>query len=306
MEKEYYIDRKINKNSLYDKVEELAFAANLPITYSNYNFKYGFSDMKRSKNVYYYQEYSKSIFIFLEDAKVRLAYFDNDLAEVYDVDLAHENTYSYYSYRDGKVTEIKINSRNISLTSSNNLTKKFKSILNELGVRMNNRRNRNVEYCSFELNLPKLIEDEKKISEPMLYIPECRVTIIDGNQGESYSIEKDILSMKYQEYSFLLTPSIFKSDILSHFAINNLEQVEGQHFINPKNIDGITKLLTPLRLAPVKSITDSIIYNSDNENKTKYLLRYYDEIIHALKYFQNEDLDKFYTFEDDLNRLQLK
>lgn len=66
MEKEYYIDRVKNSHSVYDKVEELALIARLPITVSGYNLKYGFSNMKRDLNTYYYQKDSKTVFIFLK------------------------------------------------------------------------------------------------------------------------------------------------------------------------------------------------------------------------------------------------
>lgn len=306
MEKEYYIDHVKNNHSVYDKLEELAQIAGLPITFSGSNLKYGFSNMKKSQNTYYYQKDSRSIFIFLEESKVRLAYFDGSSTQIYDVDLEHENTFSYYEYSNGKFIEININSQSLSLTSSNNITTKFKSILDELSVKVTANHNKNVEYCSLEFTSPKLIEDEKRISEPTLYIPECKVAIVDKNSGRYYSSTKDIFSMTYQENAFKLTPSIFKSDLLSHFSITNIEKVEDKRIMNPKDSDDITKLLSPLRLAKVKSITEEILLNPNSENRTKYFLRYYDEIIHALGYFQNEDPNKFYVFEDDLNRLQLK
>lgn len=306
MEKEHYIDQVKNSSSIYAKVEELAILADLPITIEGNRIKYGFDAMKREENTYYYKNDSKSVFIFLDDARVKLALFDNELAEVYDVDLEHDNTLQYYSYNNGKLTEANITSKRLKFTSSNNITNEFKAFLSEIGVKLNFNHDKKVEYCSFEFILPKIIENDHKIKDPFIYIPGCQATIINNNMGKIYSSEKNIYSVDYQEGRFRLTSSIFRNDILAHFAVTSLENEVHKRISSPKNIEDISTIVKPLRHNEVKRITDSIIFDPKKEEFTKYLVRYYDEIIHALKYFQNEDLDKFYVFEDDLNRLQLK
>lgn len=140
----------------------------------------------------------------------------------------------------------------------------------------------------------------------MLYIPESIAIIVDNSIGKYYLSKKNIFSMDYREDSFCLTPSLFRSSFIPHYAVVNVENDVYQKVMNPKKIDDITKFMSPLRHEYVKNLTNRVIFDSNNEVFTKFLLRYYDEIIHALNYFQNEDLTKFYVFEDDLNRLQLK
>lgn len=244
--------------------------------------------------------------MFLEGRIARLAYFDEDSAEIYEVDLEHANTFKQYTYRDGKVTEISINSKCLSITSSNNITNDFKALLNSLSVKFNINYNKQVEYCSFEFELPKLIEEEKIIKEPIPYIPKCKAVIIDKNIGRVLSSTKDKYSMNYQETRFKLTPNIFRNDILPRFAVTNRENIVDTNNSRPKNIDDIVIFVSPLRQYKVKSLTEKILLNPNKENFNSFLLRYYDEIIQALQYFQNEDINKFYVFENELNRLQLK
>lgn len=112
--------------------------------------------------------------------------------------------------------------------------------------------------------------------------------------------------MNYQETRFKLTPNIFRNDILPRFAVTNRENIVDTNNSHPKNIDDIVIFVSPLRQYKVKSLTEKILLNPNKENFNSFLLRYYDEIIQALQYFQNEDIDKFYVFENELNRLQLK
>lgn len=306
MEKEYYIDHVKNTHSLYAKLEELANISGLPIIVEDSNIKYGQSDMKKDASTYYYKNDAKTIFIFFHKSSVTLAIIEGNSAEIYDADLEHVNSFKYYAYQHGISTELQFAPKKLSMAISNNLTKKFKELLDSLDIKVHHNRNKEVEYCSLDFTLPKLIEEEKHISEPILYIPECKVTIINHSLGRTYASTKRNGSVFYQEEGLKVTPSLFKSDILEHFSVTNLEDDITVKIMNPHNTSDITTLLHPIRRPEIKHIMEKIIFNANHSNLSKYLLRYYDEIIYALDYFQNEDLKLSYVFEDDLKRLQLK
>ncbi len=306
MEREYYIDHIQSENSLYHKVEELAVTADLPITFDGKNLKYGLTLMKRDQDTYYYQNGNKSVFIFLNDARVKLAIFDDGTAEIYDVDLEHDNNLKYYSYANEELLSININHAHVSMSASNNVTKEFKDTISNLGVKMRPCRNKKANYYSFELSLPKLIDDEHRIHDQLLYIPASQATIITNNNGASYKARKNVFSMTYAQDYFKISPSIFASEILDHFTISKMEKGREEHITNPINLDNLKTILSPIRHGEIKNLFEKIIYNPHKGNLTTYLYRYYDELLHAIHYYQNDNKELFYVFEDDLKRLQLK
>lgn len=306
MEKEYYINHVKSRSSLYNKIEELAKIAGLPITVDGLNIKYDSKDMQRERDTYYYKKNSKNIFIFIGFSQVRLACFDTNTAEIYDVDFEHNNTFRCCLYDDGILSEITVNPEHIFVSKSNNLTVNFKELLDEMMVKFNKPSNRKSEYCSLEFSLPKLLMNETRIINPFSYIPESKAVIIDNNQGKSMISSKGVCGITYKEEGFKLEPSLFKSELLTHHAITHEKLDVEKEVMDPTDSENITAFLRPMRHQQIKKTIYEVIFNEHREGLTRYLLRYYDDVIHGLHYFQNEDINKFYVFEEDIKRLQYK
>lgn len=306
MEREYYIDHIRNNRSIYNKLEELAVIANEPITVEGLKIKYNNIDMKRDRDNYYYQIGDKTIFIYLGDYEVKLACFYLNKTEIYHVLLVPENHFYYYRYANHLLTSINATPEHLTISKSNNITTSFKGFLNDINVKPYINREKHVEYKELEFTMPKLVSEEKRIKDPYLYIPEYAITLINGNKGLKTNIEKRIFTIINEEERFKISPSLFTSDLLNHFAISNQEIGRVKEISSPVSIEDISFLLSYLRLDSTKELIDEIVNNPDNPNLTTYLYRYYDTLLHAISYFQNEDKNLFYVFEDDIKRLQLK
>ena len=286
------------------KLNELISISKLPISFCNSSLAYSCFPFLDIDNQYVYRDASVVLILEIKSDYVSLLYVnDNNLLYLYgktddsELKIVREGS-NYASYVDVKNNSIKI-------IKSNTLTFEINEILKQYKIKANMKKSNSIDYTELDFQLPRLIEQGSSNANLDQYIPISKLISIKDRDGILLETFGDSHRKLYQEYTFRLTPTLLSPGILPHFKEIGENKVSETQ-INPSITYSVSTSLKPLRDSRARELYKTIIENEENSELSKIYVRYYDDVIYAISYFQNKIPNLFYIFEDDLKKLQYK
>ncbi len=294
----------IMSDSSKKKLNELIRISKLPISYRNSSLSYLCSSFLDIDNQYVYRDASVVLILEVKDDYVSLIHVkDNDLLYLYGK--TDDSELKIVRESENDASYVDITNKSIRIIKSNVLTFEINEILKQYKIKANIKKHNALDYTELDFQLPRLIEQDSNSINLDQYIPVSKLVSIKGREGRILETFGDNHRKLYQEHIFRLTPTLMSPGILQHFKeIGDNEVSEVQ--INPSISYSVSTSLKPLRDPQACDLYKTIIETEDNSELAQTYIRYYDDVIYAISYFQNQIPSSFYVFEQDLKKLQYK